>query len=132
MGDNFHTCRIYYNITKYPKYLFVLFDLPSYSQLKLHYNLIKNLLAKDIVFTDRDKYKLKGYVTAPGNNLFTFYINQLDIMDKSVELEKKNYYYDDMNFNHLFLKIENMEDLNYDNEDYFIVPYLAIYEKVNI
>lgn len=132
-GDNFNTCRIYYNITKYPKYLFILFDLRSYHQLKLHYNFIKKLLAKDISFTNRDQYKLKGCVTVPGNNHFTFFINNLDIKDKPNALEKnKNYYFDDMKFNHLFLEIENLEDLICENDDYFIVPYLAIYEKLNI
>ena len=53
LGENYPTCRIFYNITKFPKYLFILFDQRSYSQLKVNYEYIKNLLMPYISFTEK-------------------------------------------------------------------------------
>ena len=131
LGDNFPTCNIFYTVSNYPKFLFVLFDLRSYSQLKLNYKEICKLLVEEINFTDKDKYVLKGCVTSPSHNHFTFYINNLNIKDELEEINNnKNYYYDCNKFNNLFLEVNSIKDLIF-NDDYFVIPYLAIYSKLN-
>jgi len=159
LGEEFPTCNIYYNITNYPQFLFVLFDLNSYSNLKINRNEINKLLKDELDFNDINKYTLKGCVTSPYHNHFTFYINRLYIQNVPNELVNgKNYYiikciiniyfilknkiilfyssnsnryYDSNKFNNRFMEIKSLEDLNL-NDDYFVIPYLLIYSKLNI
>ena len=47
LGKNYYSsCRIFYNIINFHKYLLILFDLRSYYQLKVNYRYIKNLLTQ--------------------------------------------------------------------------------------
>ena len=64
--------------------------------------------------------------------IFTFFINNLYIKDELDEINNnKNYYYDCNKFNYLFLEINSIKDLIID-DDYFVIPYLAIYSKLNL
>ena len=131
LGDNFPTCNIFYTVSNYPNFIFILFDLPSYSQMKINYKEICKLLVEEIIFTDKDKYILKGCITSPYHNHFTFYINNLYIKDELEEINNNiNYYYDSNKFNNLFLEVKSIKDLII-NDDYFVIPYLAIYSKIN-
>ena len=72
---------------------------------------------------------MKGCVTFPSHNHFTFLINNLDISDFFEELEnKKNYYYYDTEFNGNF-QLCHTSDL-YEIFTYDILPYLLVYEKI--
>ena len=93
--------------------------------MKINYNEICKLLVEEIIFTDKDKYVLKGCVTSPYHNHFTFYINNLYIKDESEEINNNtNYYYDSNKFNNLFLEINSIKDLII-NDNYF-VPFSYI------
>ena len=74
--------------------MFILFDLRSYNQLSQNKEALKKMFREQLKFTDKDNYILKGCVTSPSYNHFTFYINKLKINDNFGELElNKNYYY---------------------------------------
>ena len=88
LGNNFPTSRIIYEIISYPKFLFILFDMRSYEQLKRKKELMKNLFIENLRFTEKDLYKLKGCITCPSYNHFTLFINKLDIKNEINELEK--------------------------------------------
>ena len=75
LGSNFPTRRILYQIISYPKFLFILFDLRSYLQLKEKNNLIKKLYIENLRLTEKDRYDLKGCITCPSYNHFTLFIN---------------------------------------------------------
>ena len=100
--------------------------------MKINYKEISKLLVEQINCTDNDKYELKGCVTSPYHNYFTFFINNLYINDELDEISNnKNYYYDCKKFNNLFLEVKSFKDLILD-DDYFVIPYLAIYSKLNV
>ena len=123
LGNNFPTSRIIYEIISYPKFLFILFDMRSYEQLKRKKELMKNLFIENLRFTEKDLYKLKGCITCPSYNHFTLFINKLDIKNEINELEKnKNYYYDDYEFNGNF-QLCNTNDI-YEILEQIILPYL--------
>lgn len=130
--EDMPSCRINYKITKYPKFLLILFDFGSYQILCNNYLIIKNLCKENLNFNDKDKYKFIGTVTTPCQNHFTFFINKLNIDNIPDSLERnKNYYFDDMEFNGNFQEIENIEKFIIDKDNLF-VPYIAVYEKLNI
>lgn len=128
--DNLLTCRISYEIVEYPKFLFVIFDLGSYEIILNNAFYIKKLLVDRISFTKNDNYYLKGIITAPYHNHFTFYINHLNIESNLGDLElNKNYYYDDLQFNGCFQELDGIDSL-YNYENTMILPYIVIYEKI--
>ena len=129
LGKNFSSSRISYQILNYPKFLFILFDNSSYNQLLNNKELVRKLYIEYLNFTETDKYILKGCVTSPSYNHFTFFINKIKIKDIIDELElNNNYYYDDVQFNGYFqtFKNNNIYELLTKN----IIPYLLIYEKI--
>ena len=129
LGKNFPTSRITYQIITYPKFLFILFDLRSYEQLKKNKNLLQKFFLEKLNLTEKDFYNLKGCVTCPSYNHFTLFINNLDISFDFEELEnKKNYYYYDTEFNGNF-QLCHTSDL-YEIFTYDILPYLLVYEKI--
>ena len=79
LGKNFPSSRITYQILNYPQFLFILFDLRSYNQLLQNKEALKKIFREQLKFTDKDNYILKGCVTSPSYNHFTFYINKLKI-----------------------------------------------------
>ena len=93
LGKNFPSSRITYQIITYPKFLFILFDLRSYEQLKKNKNLLQKFFVEKLKLTEKDFYNLNGCVSCPSYNHFMFFINNLDISDYFEESEKKNYYY---------------------------------------
>ena len=131
-SENILTSRIFYNITGYPNFLFILFDFSSYNNLLLYIYKIKALLVEYIEFTSNDKFILKGFIASPYNNHFTLFINKLNIKNILPELNlNKCYYYDDLMFENKFVEIDNLECLfNKIKFGFTIVPYLALYEKV--
>ena len=78
-GENTPTSCIFYNITGYPRFLFALFDFPSYNILLKYEDRIKTLFVENIEFTKKDKYLLKGFIASPYYNHFTFFINKLNM-----------------------------------------------------
>ena len=133
LGENTTSCRIYYNIINYPKYLFILFDFSSYTQILKNEIYIKNLLVPNIEFKNTIKYRLKGCITAPYANHFTFIIYNLDTNNIPNNLIRHhNYYYDDNDYNNRFLEFDNLENLyKFIKSGYKIIPYLAVFEKFN-
>jgi hypothetical protein len=123
--------RINYKITNYSKYLLILFEFESYIYLCNHFQNIKKLFKENLNLSKKDKYKLIGAVTASCQNHFAFYINKLNIDNIPIGLQKNtNYYYNDLEFNDRFQVVENIEKL-FVNKDKLIIPYIAIYEKIN-
>ena len=133
LGENTPSCRIYYNIINYPKYLFILFDFSSYTQILKNEIYIKNLLVPNIEFKNTIKYRLKRYITAPYANHFTFIIYNLDTNNIPNNLIRHhNYYYDDNDYNNRFLEFDKLENLyKFIKSGYKIIPYLAVFEKFN-
>ena len=52
LGDNFPTCNIFYTVSNYPNFMFILFDLPSYSQMKINYKEIYNFIIFNLIKID--------------------------------------------------------------------------------
>ena len=128
LGSNFPTSRVSYKIINYPKFLFVLFDFRSYYQLDQTQEALKKLYIENLNITEKDRYFLKGCVTSPSYNHFTFFINKLNMKDNINDLElEKNYYYDDQKFNGNF-QLYNNNDI-YEIFNHNIFPYILIYEK---
>ena len=87
------------------------------------------MFREQLKFTDKDNYILKGCVTSPSYNHFTFYINRLKIKDNFGELElNKNYYYDDDQYNGNFQLFDTNDLFDIFNRNIF--PYLLVYEKI--
>ena len=80
-GNNIKTAKIYYNITEYPTYLFILFDLKNHDNLKEKLEGIKRLTKIIIRFSNKTIYYLKGFISCPYMNHYTVYINNLDLLN---------------------------------------------------
>ena len=133
LDENTPTSCIYYNITDYPNFLFVLFDFNSYHVLLKYKDKIKNLLVENLKFNSNVKYILNGIILSPYDNHFTYFINKIHIKNLTKELDfNKNYYYDDLMFGNRFIEVEKFDYL-FDEKKIFglkLIPYLAIYEKL--
>ena len=90
---------------------------------------IKNLLVENLEFNSNVKYMLNGIILSPYDNHFTYFINKIHVKNLPNELSiYKNYYYDDLMFENRFIEVEKLDYL-FDKKKY-LVPFLAIYEKI--
>lgn len=133
MDENIPTSRIYYNITDYPNFLFVLFDFNSYCVLLNYKDKIKTLLAENLEFNSNAKYILNGIILSPYDNYFTYFINKIHVKNLPKELGfYKKYFYDDLMFGNRFIEVEKFVYL-FDGKIFGLklIPYLAIYGKIH-
>ena len=130
LGENVNTCRIYYHITNYSKFIFILFDFNEYNKLLEKFFEIKKLSKLSLKFTDNINYNLVWVVITPYSDHFCFYINNLNMKNIPNNLNNnENYYYDNLDNSSYFIKIDSFEALlNNSYENY--IPYILIYEKI--
>ena len=120
LDENTPTSRIYYNITDYPNFLFVLFDFNSYHALLKYKDKIKNLLVENLEFNSNVKYMLNGIILSPYDNHFTYFINKIHVKNLPKELSYyKNYYCDDLMFENRFIEVEKFDYL-FDEKKYSV------------
>ena len=129
LAEDIKTANISYKIVQNPNFLFVLYDMKSYIDLKNFIIQIKLLSKKTIKFSDSEIYDLIGFVATTGTNHFTYFINKINLnnIPDNLSLNKK-YYYDDMLHNAKFVEMEDFESLFTYTENP-IIPYLLVYEK---
>lgn len=127
LGKNFNTCRIYYRIASFSKYLFIIFDFNSYDRLLKYFSEIKKLSVLSLKFTDNVTYKLPGVVITPYTGNFTLYINSLNMSNVPDNLKNNfNCCYNGFDKNSLFIEVKSLERLlNNFYENY--IPYILIY-----
>ena len=96
------------------------FEIKSF--LETDFDDIKRSTSIKINLTEKDKYKLIGFVCCRKFNHFTFYINDLELNDNYNYDDLRNndnYYYDDKESDWYFVKITNINDL-FNNQQYDI------------
>ena len=128
LDENTPTSRIYYNITDYPNFLFVLFDFNSYHALLKYKDKIKNLLVENLEFNSNVKYMLNGIILSPYDNHFnTFIFNPLGSSINNHFSSNFIYYHDDQLNNGNIVAINNVNEWKTIG-----IPYILIYKKNNI
>ena len=80
---NLESCYNNYEIVSYPNFLFVVFDVLSYQELKANKENIKRLTNLEMYFKENAKYNLSSIIACP----FTGHYTSIIIKYRSIEYD---------------------------------------------
>ena len=127
---NISTLDVKYEITSYPEYIILIFDLHSYNILVSKKKQLLILIRERLNINIALSYELMGGITMASYNHFSSFIKKFDFVEGlSYKFDKANvYYHDGMKNSGYFLKYENINELFKKNKK--LVPYIILYRKL--